>query len=452
MLTLPAPMLWLLTPLAPRCQRRTWAKVPLLVIGAVLAPRKRTITAILRVLGLADEQHFARYHHVLSRARWSGLAASRILLRLLLHHLGAREQPLIFAIDETLERRWGPKIAARGIYRDAARSSHSHLVKASALRWISRLWLGPIPWAQRVWALPFLTALAPSARACQQQGQRHQPLSQWARHLIAHLRHWLPDQSLVIVADGTYAVLDLLAWCGQLRHPVTMIVRLRLDAALDTPAPPRRPGQLGRPRLKGPRLPSLQQRLLDPATTWTRLTVHWYGQGQRLVALASDTAVWYHAGNRPVPLRWVLIRDPLGRSAPQALLCPDLRITPVQILVWFQRRWQVEVTFQEVRAHLGVETQRQWSDLVIARTTPVLLGLFSWITLAAQALVRQGSLPVRTAAWYPKPRPTFADAIALVRPELWPCVALSTSPVAPQIAKIPRHLLHHLAEIFCYAA
>jgi len=452
MLTLPAPILALLSPFAPLFQQRTWLKVPPLVVGAILTPRKRTITAVLRVLGRSHHRGFARYHHVLSRARWSPLAASGILLQLLLRHLGAREQPLVFAIDETVERRWGAKIAARGIYRDAARSSHGHLVKASGLRWISLLWLAPIPWAQRVWALPVLTALAPSPRYALARGQRHKTLSDWARQLLAQLRRWLPDRPLVVVADATYAVLDLLAWCGRLRVPVTMIVRLRLDAALYAPAPPRQPGQRGRPRVKGPRLPSLEQRVGDPTTTWTRRSLRWYGQPQRPVEFASATAVWYHSGKPPVPIRWVLLRDPRGKFASQALLCTDLTLPPAQSVLWFQRRWQVEVTFQEVRAHLGVETQRQWSDLAIARTTPLLLGLFSWITLVAHALVRQGSVPVRTAAWYPKRLPTFADAIALVRAHVWPQVPFCTSAPDPDVSKIPRDLGHHLADILCYAA
>ncbi|MAG34913.1 MAG: hypothetical protein CL878_01475 [Dehalococcoidia bacterium] len=199
-------------------------------------------------------------------------------------------------------------------------------------------------------------------------------------------------------------------------------------------------------------MPTLHQRLTDPATAWTRLSLAWYGQTQRQVELASDTAVWYHAGKPPVAIRWVLIRDPWGEFLPQALLCTDQTLAATQIVTWFRRRWQVEVTFQEVRAHLGVETQRQWSDLAIARTTPVLLGLFSWVTLATQALLAQPSLPVRTAAWYPKPLPTFGDAIALVRTCLWPCVTFSTSVVAPDIVKIPRSLLHLLTETLCYAA
>ena len=346
---------------------------------------------------------------------------------LLLQHLDHGDGPLVFGIDETLERRRGPRIKARGIYRDAVRSSRHQLVRAGGLRWISLMWLGHVPWAGRHWALPVLTVLAPSARYHQQQGRRHKKLTDWARQMILQLRRWLTQRPLVLVGDNGYAVLDLLHRCQSLREPVTLIVRLRMDAALYAPAPARQPGQNGRAPLKGARQPSLKTLLDQPQTTWASAAVAWYDGAIRTVELTSQTAVWYRSGKSPVPVRWVLIRDPQGSFAPQALLCTDPAQDPTRILQWFVLRWQLEVTpypvrgrlFQEVRTHLGVETQRQWSDLAIARTTPVLLGLFSWTTLAAHALQDRRPMTQRTAAWYDKPSPTFVDAVALVRRRLW---------------------------------
>jgi len=212
------------------------------------------------------------YHHVLSRAVWSGLEISAILLRLLLQAFD-RGGDLVFGIDETIERRRGEKIAAQGIYRDPVRSSKSHLVKASGLRWISVMWLPPIPWAQRVWALPFLTALAPAERYYAQRGRRPKQITDWARQLVYQVRCWLPARVLIFVADSTYAALDFLHDCQTLPKPVTVITRLRLDAALYPPAPPY-PGQ-GRPRKKGKRLPTPHQVIDHPKTVWTRVTLPW---------------------------------------------------------------------------------------------------------------------------------------------------------------------------------
>lgn len=451
--TLPVAIITLLQPFSVLFNARTWKKAQIMLIGTILAPGKRTVTSALRVMGLSEETSFALYHHVLNRAVWSSLKVSRVLLSLLVGHLGTGDGPLVFGIDETLERRRGQRIRAKGIYRDAVRSSASHFVKASGLRWISLMWLAPIPWAKRYWALPVLTVLAPSERYYQRLGKTPKKLTDWARQMIIQLRRWLPDRSLVIVGDSSYAVLDLLRFCQSLNHPVTFVTRLRLDAALHEPAPPRRPGQIGRPRLKGRRLPTLKQLLDEPTTCWVTLAVKWYDSTTRRLQIASDTAVWYNRGKGPVSIRWVLIRDPLGELRPQALLCTDLGVDPVQIIDWFVLRWQLEVTFQEVRTHLGVETQRQWSDRAIARTTPALFGLFSWITLAAHAQHVDGTVPMRSAAWYVKSSPTFSDAIALVRRRLWTASdTLCMSSAEPDILKVSRPTLHRLIDSLCYAA
>ena len=452
MLTLSPAMLQTLAPFVPLFNRRRGPHVLVLVAGTLLAPGKRTVTAALRVMGLAQTRRFERYHRVLNRARWSSLAVSRVLLTLLVAAF-APTGPLLLGIDETIERRRGKRIAAKGIYRDPVRSSHEHFVKASGLRWICLMLLVPVPWAGRVWALPFLTALAPSERYDQERGRRHKTLADWARQLLGLVRRWWPDRPLIAVADSSYAALELLAACQAWPQPVTVITRLRLDAALYEPAQPRRPHQVGRPRRKGKRLPTLAAVAAGPTTSWTPITVpDWYGTGARRVEIVSDTAVWYHTGRPPVPVRWVLIRDPHGTFDTQALLCTDLTVAPEQILAWFVQRWQLEVTFEEARRHLGVETQRQWSERAIRRTTPALLGLFSWVTLVTQQYVSRTPVRARQAAWYHKAQPTFADALALVRRELWAQAAFRLSASEPDMVKVPRAFVEHLTETLCYAA
>jgi hypothetical protein len=425
----------------------TWRHVPLLVAGAILAPGRRTVTAMLQVMGLGQVPTFSNYHRVLNRNRWSSRAAAKRLLHLLLDAF-APDGPVVIGIDETIERRWGAKIRARGIYRDPVRSSRGHFVKASGLRWISVMLLTPIPWAGRVWALPFLTALAPSERCTREQGRQHKKLTDRARQLLVLVTRWLPERRLIAVADSSYAAIELLAAVGR---RLTMITRLRLDARLFDPPPPRRPGTLGRPRVSGARQPTLAERLADPKTRWRRLTVAgWYGRTERPIELISGTALWHHPGKR-VPIRWLLVRDVAGKFEPQGFLCTDPEADPLDVLRWFVRRWSVEVTFAEVRRHLGVETQRQWSDLSIARTTPALLGLFSLVTLWAED-TPGGGVGLRRAAWYPKPQPTFSDALAAVRHRLWTSAAFSTSPDHGEIVKTPRRLLERLTQAACYPA
>ena len=277
-------------------------------------------------MGLSDDRNYARYHQVLNRAVWSPRQAAGILLVLLLQHLDQGDGPWIFGI-RALYQSGNPGAASRpqnqtlGIYRDGVRSSRSQVVKASGLRWISLMWLGQVPWAGRYWALPFLTVLAPSARYHRQRERRHQKLTDWARQMILQLRRWLPQRPLVLVGDSGYAVLDLLHCCQSLAQPVTLIARLRLDAALYEPAPARQPGRNGRPPLKGQRLPALQALLDLPPVSWVEVSVAWYNGATRTVELTSQTAVWYRSGKpRPCPCAGSWFGTPRANS-PHRVCC-----------------------------------------------------------------------------------------------------------------------------------
>ncbi len=448
MFTFPDEFLALIIAYSGLFSKPVFVHVRLLLAGAILAPGKRTITSVLRVLGLSQETKFHKYHRVLSLARWCALPGARILLSQLLDAFLA-DGPVVVGIDETVERRWGSQIKKRGIYRDSVRSSHAHFVKCSGLRWISLMLLMPLSWAERVWALPFLTVLAPSERYGKEAGKRHKQVTDWARQMLLQLKRWLPKRQVIAVGDSSYAVLELLA---AVRSQVTFITRLRLDAALYAPAPAREPGRAGRNRKKGERLPTLQEVLRSTATKWqpVKLT-NWYGHSEIEMEIATATAVWYHSAKPVVPLRWVLLRDPEGKRAPVALLSTDLALSAEMIVIYFARRWSVEVTLEETRAHLGVETQRQWSQKAIERTTPVLLGLFSIVTLLADKLQQQGLLLVDATDWYKKEKPTFSDAIAAVRRLLWQKIDFSTSAKQTEMVKIPQPLLQHFQHMLAFA-
>jgi len=450
MFTLPPEYSTILSIFAPFFTKRIWSQVQVMIIGAILTPGKRTVTSVLRIMGLSGEKHFQNYHRVLNRAKWSSLEISRVLFSLLVQTF-VPKGPIVMGLDDTIERRRGTQIKARGIYRDPVRSSQSHFVKTGGLRWLSLMLLAPIPWAKRVWALPFLTVLSPSERYYQNLGRAHKKLTEWGTWMLLQVRRWLPDRRLVFVTDANFAVIELLWRVSQRANPICMITRFRLDAALYEPALPAKPGQVGRPRKRGKRLPTLEKVAEDATTMWKKVSIpHWYGQGRKEVEIVSNTAVWYHGGMHPLPIRWVLIRDPKAKFKTQALLCTDLLIKPEQILKWFILRWQLEVTFQEVRTHLGVETQRQWSDWAILRTTPALLALFSIVTLLAHHLRVKGKLPVRQAAWYPKPKPTFSDALAIVRQNWWRCQGFQLSISKDDIQKPSRFRQNRLVEAICY--
>ena len=427
----------------------SWEHVLVLVMGAVLAPGKRTISACLRMTGRAAARNFSSYHQILNRARWDSHRLARRLLIMIIDRL-VPEGPVVIGMDDTIERRWGRKITARGIYRDPVRSSHGHFVKASGLRWLSFMVLTPVPWAGVVKALPVLTLLAPSERSDRQRGRRHKLLTDWARQGARQLCRWLPGRDIIFVGDSSFAVHEL---AHAITSRATLISRLRLDANLFAPPPQRTARSVGRPAVKGAPLPKLKTLLVDPTTPWRRITVSsWYGRKQeKTLEITSDTALWYRPGTPPRPIRWVLVRDPEGKRDPQAFFSTDTAHAPADIIALFVRRWQVEVTFAETRAHLGVETKRQWSDKAIARTTPALLGLYSLISLWACDLLNSSSAPY-AAAWYRKTSLTFSDAIGAVRLALWVGDIFQHSPPDRKHQKIPPDRIVRMAEALCFAA
>jgi hypothetical protein len=442
----------LMQPFTQVFSERTWDWVQVLVVGAILAPGKRTVTAVLRVLGLKDEQQYQRYHRVLNRAMWSSLQVSQILLGVLVTAFVPPGSPLIVAADETLERRQGAKITAKSVFRDAVRSSQKHPVTSYGLRWVSLALLVPVPWSRRVWALPFLTVLAPSEKTNRANSKRHKTSIEWVMQMLSQVRRWLPQRKLVLVVDGGLVALKLGHRCRGFAHSATLVARFRLDAQLYAWPDAQPPGKPGPKPQKGKRQPSLKQRLNDPQTVWHTIRMRWYGGVVRPLDITSGQALWYTPGEKPLPIRWVLVRDPLGKLPPAAFLCTDLQARSVQILQWYIMRWNIEVTFEDARAHLGLETQRQWSERAIARTTPALLGLYSLIVLLAHQLLQGQPLPVQTTAWYTKREATFSDVIAFVRQHLWTHTEFVHSPIQDRPLSISGSVLYGLIDWLCYAS
>lgn len=409
--------------------RRSWRKALLLLTGALLCPGSRTVCNLLRVVGLSQERRFHKYHRFLSRDRWSAFQLARKLLIRLVETFLSDEEPLVFGIDETIERRWGRKIGPRGIYRDPVRSSASHFVKTSGLRWLSVMLCCRLPWMQQDhWALPFLTVLCPSERYYQQLGRPLKSLSDQIERTISCLARWTQPlaRRCYLLGDNTYATYRLLDSARS--RGIEMIVRMRLDArlfAFPTPPPPRRRG--AKPKV-GARLKLRIDGLPEQITV-----SQWYGQKQQRLHLYSGVGIWYKSGEPRVPLRWVLLEDPTGARESVLLASTDLTLAADQIVAYYLRRWRVEVTFAQVRRHLGVESQRQWSDLAIQRSTPLLLACYSLVCLMAEPLHQLGQLQPLTTAWYSKSHLTFSDVLTAVRTHIWQHNNLSTSPLEGQV-------------------
>jgi len=236
------------------------------------------------------------------------------------------------------------------------------------------------------------------------------------------------------------------------KQQATLIAPLRFDACLYTPPPARHPRQEGRPRGVGTRLPQMDQVLVDAKTTWQKACVTWYGQGKQQLEYSSGTALWYRGGHTPLPVRWVLTRDPQGEREARAYFSTDQMQSGLSIVTDFMKRWSAEVTFEESRAHLGRETQRQWSDLAIERTTPCLFGLYSLLTLLGLHVYPDGNIPLQQTAWYRKSQATFSDVLFAVRQHLWGEFGSLALPQNPDAILLSRSDLAQLVHAACSSA
>jgi hypothetical protein len=448
--TLPKDIIAVLQQFAPLFSRSVFEHVKVLICGAILTNGNRTVAAALRAMGLTFCKRFDSYHRVLNRDKWSGRLAAHTLLKLLVAAF-APTGAILIGVDETIERRGGRKIKALGVYRDAVRSTKEHLVKTTGLRWISMMLIVYVPFANRKWALPFMTVLAPSEHYDQDRGRKHKTLSDWTIEMILQVRRWLPDREITVVGDSSYADLELLDAAAKMSKPVVIVTRLRLDAVLHDLPEPRKPGTIGRPQKKGKVRPKLKDIAIDKNTVWKTVTVYdWYDHAQKELEIVSDTCIWYNHGSI-VHIRYVLVRDPKGIFEPLAFLSTDVSMEPETIISAFVLRWRVEVTFEELREHLGMETQREWHDLAIHRTTPALMGLFSMVTLMAHHYLSANPMSARQSSWYQKERLTFSDAIACVRRHLWRQIGFEMSPVQSDITKPFALAFERATEILCYS-
>jgi hypothetical protein len=444
---LPPAIITILAHFQPAFTRPTYHKVLVLLVGTLLTRGRHTVAAALRHMDLQHTTNWAKYHHVFNRSTWSAFTVSRMLLNLLVTTFISTGATVDIVIDETLERRWGRKLTKRGQWRDSLLSSKRQNVTNSGLRWVVMALVVSLPWTRQRWALPFLSVLATTPKVSQQLNKRHKTVPRLAQQMVKAVRRWVPQAPMTLIGDTAYSVIDLGTVCHHAQ--VALIAPLRLDARLFAP-PPTTKAATGRPRIVGQRLPHLSAVLTDPHTGWDQVTIAWYGGTSRTFDLATGTALWYSTGFVPLCIRWVLVRDPRGILTSRAFFSTDTRRAAASVVTDFVKRWSLEVTFEESRAHLGLETQRQWSDKAVERSTPALLGVFSLTTLLGHTLFPQGNIPVTTAAWYRKRYATFGDVLAAVRRAMWNNFSFQTSPSDPDMVLMPRAELTRLAHAVCY--
>ncbi len=427
-------------------RKDVWPKVVLLLTGAIICPGSRTVCNLLRSVGLRWERNFPKYHRLLSQDKWSAKKLSGVLLCLVVNTFLAKGEPIVAVMDDTIERRWGSKISKRGIYRDPVRSSKSHFVKCSGLRWLSLMITTHLPWLEAgvYWALPVLTVLCPSERFYTDRGKQVKKLTDWSAQIISWLSRKSAEleRSVYLTGDGSFATYELFIHAQQLG--IGIIARMKFNARLFDLPPKQYPkGKRGPKPPVGKRLFDMEKRLTDKRIKWKKVIFsEWYGQTSKEMMITSGIAIWHKSNTVMVKVKWVLIKDPEGKLEPVLLGCTDFDLVDQKVVSFFVRRWRVEVTFAEVRRHLGVETQRQWSDLAIERSTPCLMALFSIVCLLANQLNKAQPIEPNAAAWYRKKRVTFSDVLAAVRLEILRKTKLSISNGKPLIQSYPEKIRH----------
>lgn len=390
--------------------------------GHILCKGKRTVSEILKCLGLRNIKNYSRYHDFFRKAKWSPLKGSQILL---LYIVSLIPGEILISVDSTIERRKGPKIKGLGIQRDPVRSTKGRKVLVPGLNWLVFAIHFKFPWCSQEIALPFLSILMPPEEPLStsknakdlKKSKKHKTLTEWSCQVAMLLRHWIKHpKKITIIADSAFATYALANICIDLG--ITLISRMRLDAR--TFKFPEEKPKKGRKKLVGGRLPTFKMMLEDPSLVWETLEILWYGGRHKKIDILTGTCLWYGYGIRPVPIRWVLTRDSKSKGEATVLFSTDVNAFPITIVGSFVKRWQLEVTFEEARRHLGMETQRQWSDKAIDRITPCILASYSLINLMALEMTKSkgGNISIQSSSWYKKTHVTFSDVLAYLRGQI----------------------------------
>lgn len=412
-------------PDALRCVFCAWAagfgetvfpKFVTLLLGAILTTSRRTVSRVVYVVGELADADPSSYHRVLSMRRWSMWSLAKPLAAAILDMI--LPQGVVYLVgDETVTEHPGRKVFGKGRHRDAKRSSHSFVAHMWGHKWIVLAILVKLPGVERAWALPVLVALYRSEKDNKAAGRNHKTASDLMRQLLCVLLRWFPKRKFVFSGDGGYANHMLTRFARRHEKRLTLVSRFYADAALYAAPPEVKNGVVGRPRVKGKKLPSPQD-IVQRTKKRQKQTVAWYGGQSRKVEVVTGTGHWYKSGEGLVKVLWVFVHDLTGTHRDEYFFTTDIKLSAKQVIETFTGRSSIEVTFQEVRAYLGVETTRGWTQQTVLRAEPCLFCLYSIVGLWYAALPeRERQNPEST--WVGKKTVTFSDAITLVRRDLW---------------------------------
>jgi hypothetical protein len=391
----------------------TYQRFSTLMVAALVTTGRRTVANLLRTLRHLAPGHRTDYQRVLSRAPWSGLALGCAVMRLVLDHL-LPAGPVMLVGDDTVDGHKGPCVYGKARHRDAVRSSHSYVAWRYGHKWVVLAVLVKFPFATRPWALPVLIDLYRSEEDDRSRNRPHRTPARIMCVLVRMLLIRFPSRTFVFAGDAGYGSHEVARFCRRHRGRLTLVSKLHPDANLFDPPPPY--AGKGRPRVKGARLPKPRQ-AVDAAAALTPSQVGWYGGGRRRVETLTGTGHWYKAGRGLVAIRWVFVRDTTGTHRDEYFFTTDVGLSASAVIAAYCGRWNIETTFQEMRAELGLETTRGWREKTVLRAAPCLFGLYTVVALLFHTLPE--SKRTGGVEWPGKSVTTFSDALAVVRRWLW---------------------------------
>ena len=416
---LPEPIRAAFEPLAPALTRPTYHRLVLLALAALLTIGGRTVANLLRTLGALAPGHPSGYHRALSHRRWATRALVRRYIAAVLDRF-APDGPVTLAGDDTVTEHRGAKVYGKGRHRDPVRSTRSFTAYRWGHKWVVLALLDRPASGRRRWALPLMVALSrPEEKEAESGGPRPRRAHKTPPDLLAQmlriLIRWFPDRQFVCCGDGNYATHELAELAAAHPGRLTFVSKFYEDANLFEPPPPY--SGSGRPRVKGKELPK-PARVVADATERPELEVAWYCGGRRRVETVTGVGHWYKGGRPLVPVRWVFVRDRAGTHRDEYFFTTVVAMSAKEVIEIYTARWNIETTFQEMRAYLGLETTRGRVRNTVLRAEPGLFALYTlvaWLYAEAPSRYRRD----RPVAWPGKPEVTFSDAITAVRRWLW---------------------------------
>ena len=402
--------------------------------AAIVVVGDRTVSAVIRLLAIIEPINPSTFHRLFSHRHWSSRQLGRVIARFVIERF-CPEGFIRICGDETVDGHRGKKVYGKARHRDAVRSSHSHTVYRYGHKWVVVAVLVQLPYASRPMALPLLVALYRDRKTNQSEGRAHKTPAELMAGLLAMLMHWFPERKFIFAGDNAYGSHAMARFAYRHRNRMTLVSKIVPDANLFEPPPKRRRNAIGRPPVKGKSMPAPCQ-VVASRKRRKKMSVRWYGGGWRKVEVITGTGGWFKSGKGLVPIRWVFVRDLEGTHRDEYFFTTDPSMTPYQVIEMYGGRWNIETTFQELRAHLGLETTRGWSKLTVLRMAPSLILLYT-IVVTFYDTMPASSSHLRFRSWQGKESITFSDMIISVRHHLWLEWVFEQVPGGTAVRKLP---------------